>query len=283
MKPAMVVFEAITFVLLLASWLRRACPPARVLVYAWHPLPIWEFAGSGHIDAALIAFVVAGARGLGAAATGWARRAVPRRRDPDQILPGVAAAGALSPLGLADAGGFCVAMAARLPAVFSASAGGVLGFLPGYASEEGFAQGRGFLPVELAAAPAGLAACRRSFISLAAAATSWPRSPPSSSSAAVARRSTVRRCGAAGRHVHGSAVAALSLVFRLADRLCLLRPLAVAAVVDQCLLSALPGAGRLPAGRASSAAGRVGRSTGRLRSWRSAISGISPARGVRSS
>ena len=32
-----------------------ACRPARVVVYAWHPLPLWEFAGSGHIDAALIA------------------------------------------------------------------------------------------------------------------------------------------------------------------------------------------------------------------------------------
>jgi len=30
-------------------------PAARITVYAWHPLPVWEFAGSGHIDAAIIA------------------------------------------------------------------------------------------------------------------------------------------------------------------------------------------------------------------------------------
>src|SRR5207248_2659529 len=32
-------------------------PSGRIVIYAWHPLPLWEFAGSGHIDAALIASI----------------------------------------------------------------------------------------------------------------------------------------------------------------------------------------------------------------------------------
>jgi alpha-1,6-mannosyltransferase len=33
-------------------------PIERVVVYAWHPLPVWEFAGTGHIDAIMILFIV---------------------------------------------------------------------------------------------------------------------------------------------------------------------------------------------------------------------------------
>ncbi len=29
----------------------------RLLIYAWHPLVVWEFAGSGHVDAIAIAFI----------------------------------------------------------------------------------------------------------------------------------------------------------------------------------------------------------------------------------
>src|SRR5260370_5178921 len=28
-------------------------PPEHILLYAWHPLPVWEIAGSGHVDQAL--------------------------------------------------------------------------------------------------------------------------------------------------------------------------------------------------------------------------------------
>ncbi|HTQ72003.1 MAG TPA: hypothetical protein VMH92_10985 [Acidocella sp.] len=33
-----------------------ALPRTRVLIYAWNPLPVWEFAGSGHVDAIVICF-----------------------------------------------------------------------------------------------------------------------------------------------------------------------------------------------------------------------------------
>ena len=35
-------------------------PHMRVAAYAWHPLPIWEIAGSGHVDAAMCALLMAG-------------------------------------------------------------------------------------------------------------------------------------------------------------------------------------------------------------------------------
>ena len=59
MKAAMVGFELITFVLLVSLLAAESLPTGRVAVYAWHPLVLWEFAGSGHIDAALIALVMA--------------------------------------------------------------------------------------------------------------------------------------------------------------------------------------------------------------------------------
>jgi hypothetical protein len=33
---------------------RAALPRAGILIYAWNPVPIWEFAGSGHVDALVI-------------------------------------------------------------------------------------------------------------------------------------------------------------------------------------------------------------------------------------
>jgi alpha-1,6-mannosyltransferase len=141
MKAAMVGLEAIAVALLLALLTVSRRPASRIIVYAWHPLPLWEFAGSGHIDAAIIALV---------AAALWLRR-----------RPAFA--------GLALAGGalvkFYPAMLLpalwrrgdwRMPAAFVALAllaylpvlgvgWRVLGFLPRYVAEEGFtAGGSGF-------------------------------------------------------------------------------------------------------------------------------------------
>jgi alpha-1,6-mannosyltransferase len=139
MKAAMVIFELITFALLAIEGL----PTSRVLVYAWHPVPIWKFAGSGHIDAALIA---------GSLAMFWA---VQKRRPG---LAGAFLAGAtltkLYPAVLMSASyrrwdwkmpAFfsLAAITAYLPFVSAGSQ--IVGFLPGYAGQEGFnATGAGF-------------------------------------------------------------------------------------------------------------------------------------------
>jgi len=56
MKVTMVGFEmvAIWAIAQLLTLLRR--PRQLLLLYAWHPLVVWEFAGSGHLDAILICF-----------------------------------------------------------------------------------------------------------------------------------------------------------------------------------------------------------------------------------
>ncbi len=58
MKAMMVLFEALTIWGLIRLLKARGLSPARVVFYAWHPLPLWEFAGSGHIDAVSTALLV---------------------------------------------------------------------------------------------------------------------------------------------------------------------------------------------------------------------------------
>src|ERR1044072_561859 len=57
MKVTMLIFElaAIWAITSLLNLLGR--PRQLVLLYAWHPLCVWEFAGSGHVDAIAIAFI----------------------------------------------------------------------------------------------------------------------------------------------------------------------------------------------------------------------------------
>jgi alpha-1,6-mannosyltransferase len=58
MKAAMVAFEALAVWAILQLLAARGLPPSRILIYAWHPLPLWEFARSGHVDIAAIAFLL---------------------------------------------------------------------------------------------------------------------------------------------------------------------------------------------------------------------------------
>ena len=53
MKLAMFAFDGGTILLLLYLLRRSGTPLERVLIYAWHPLTVWEIAGSGHVDSAL--------------------------------------------------------------------------------------------------------------------------------------------------------------------------------------------------------------------------------------
>src|SRR5262249_228679 len=57
MKLGMLAFDAVTIILLVSLLRRTGAPAEQVLIYAWHPLTVWEMGGSGHIDAALVAFL----------------------------------------------------------------------------------------------------------------------------------------------------------------------------------------------------------------------------------
>jgi alpha-1,6-mannosyltransferase len=143
MKTTMVLFEALgiwAIAQLLASF---GLPRQRVLIYAWHPLTVWEFAGSGHLDAMIVAFLAL---------------ALLARRRHAEIGSGVALAsatlvkffpGVLLPtlykrwnwkLPLV----FAIAISVAYLPYLSVGPRGVLGFLFGYARERGMESGEQF-------------------------------------------------------------------------------------------------------------------------------------------
>jgi hypothetical protein len=141
MKAAMVGFEIVAVIAILRLLDLAALPRARVLVYAWNPLAVWSFAGNGHLDAAVVAFV---ALALLAGAV---------RRD---TLTGIFLACAILvkflPAAIAPA--FwrrwdwrvpltCAATIVALYLCYVSVGWRVFGFLPAYAGEEGLAQGTG--------------------------------------------------------------------------------------------------------------------------------------------
>jgi hypothetical protein len=141
MKAVMVALEAVAVWVILQLLVARGLPRSRVLLYAWHPLPLWEFAKSGHVDILAIVLVL------------LAFLAAERRSS---VLAGVAlSAGALVKYIPAVTGpALYRRWDWRLPVAFVATtvvlylpyigAGTkVLGFLGQYVSEEGIDRGSG--------------------------------------------------------------------------------------------------------------------------------------------
>jgi alpha-1,6-mannosyltransferase len=122
-------------------------PPEHILLYAWHPLPVWEIAGSGHVDAAIVTFATLA---LAAAVSG--------RRVWSAVPLAAATLVKFFPLVLAPAlwrpansnfgdwrwptAFIAVIVAAYLPYIGVGSR--ALGFLPGYIAEENLSSGAGF-------------------------------------------------------------------------------------------------------------------------------------------
>src|SRR5947208_2436217 len=57
MKTTMVLFEALGIWAISRLLPSFGLPRQRILIYTWHPLTVWEFAGSGHLDAMIIGFL----------------------------------------------------------------------------------------------------------------------------------------------------------------------------------------------------------------------------------
>jgi hypothetical protein len=60
MRLALLGCEAITVTLIMLLLGRMNRPATRVVAYLWHPLPLWEIANSGHIDALMVAMMMLG-------------------------------------------------------------------------------------------------------------------------------------------------------------------------------------------------------------------------------
>lgn len=56
-KVAMSLFDALAALALALALARAGLDPARVVIFAWHPLVVWESAHSGHIESAAMAFL----------------------------------------------------------------------------------------------------------------------------------------------------------------------------------------------------------------------------------
>jgi hypothetical protein len=141
MKLGLIAFEGGILAALLVVLQRQGAPATRLAAYAWHPLPVWEIAGSGHVDAAMCALLVAGLLLFFHGRT---------------LLAGaVVMLGALvKPTALLALPVFWRPWNWRLPLVVGLTAvltylpyrsvgSGVFGYLWGYIEEEGLASGRG--------------------------------------------------------------------------------------------------------------------------------------------
>ena len=149
MKGVMLAFDAATAGLLLLLLRTAGRPAAQVLVWAWNPLVIWEFAGAGHIDAMALTFIALALLLAARSRAGWAGLAlgvaVLTKLLPAALFPAFWRRwNVRTPLaaGLAVAAGY---------AAYSSAGWKVLGYLGGYAQEEQLQDGGGFLLLRLAA------------------------------------------------------------------------------------------------------------------------------------
>jgi alpha-1,6-mannosyltransferase len=154
MKTAMVLFEGVTLYGLIQLLRYLGIRREQTLLYAWCPLLIWEIAGSGHIDSAVIAFITL---------------ALVTRYRKQPILTGLFLAIAILlkfyPLVLFPAlyrrGDFkmpatVAGVVAVAYAAYSSVGLLVFGFLGGYAKEEGVTTGTRYFLLELAQRIPGL-------------------------------------------------------------------------------------------------------------------------------
>jgi len=142
MKLALLACEAVTATCIALLLRRLERPVTRLVAYLWHPLPLWEIANSGHIDALMVALMMLGlwfavtgsphkgaiAITLGALAKPFAVLAMPAAWRPwDWKVPLIAA---------------CVIAVCYAP--YLSVGWGVFGYLTtGYLSEEQYATGGG--------------------------------------------------------------------------------------------------------------------------------------------
>jgi alpha-1,6-mannosyltransferase len=142
MKATLLAFELAGVLLLLRLLDDWRLPRERILIYAWHPLTLWEFAGSGHVDAAVVTFLVLAL---------WARR-----RQAAWLTGSALALAALVKFfpavlfpALYRRWDWKMPIAAATTVIlayapFIGAGSPILGFLPGYLREEGLANGTGF-------------------------------------------------------------------------------------------------------------------------------------------
>ena len=147
MKAALLAFDLATMGIGLLLLRTAGRPAAHILVWAWNPLVIWEFAGAGHIDALAVAFVALAMLLAARTRQGWAGlamgAAVATKLLPVVLFPAIWRRWDLrSPLA-------AVVLVILGYAAYSSVGLRVFGYLAGYAEEERLQDGAGFLALRL--------------------------------------------------------------------------------------------------------------------------------------
>lgn len=139
MRLALLACEAVTVTMIWLMLRQMGQPVTRLVAYLWHPLPMWEIANSGHIDALMVALMMTGLwlvirgnvlRGVAAVALGALAKPLALLALPACWRPWGWRMPALA-----------VAVAAACYAPYLSAGAGVLGFLPEYLREERIVDG----------------------------------------------------------------------------------------------------------------------------------------------
>jgi hypothetical protein len=149
MKLAILGFEAAAIWAMLLVLDSAGLPRARILIYAWNPVAVWEFAGSGHVDAITICAIAFSLLAACRARHGMAG-----------ALLGIAVLTKFLPIILAPAlwrrwdwkfPAALVAIIVILYVPYLSVGWSVFGFLGGYTAQEGISTGEGVYMLDLLA------------------------------------------------------------------------------------------------------------------------------------
>jgi hypothetical protein len=143
MKLAMVGIEGAGIWAMLRLLDKLGLPRTRILIYAWNPLPIWEFAGNGHVDAITVAFIAFALLAVASRKSGFAGAAL-AAAVLTKFLPLVLAPALWRRWDWRFAGIF-VAVIVLLYLPYLGVGAQVFGFLGGYAAQENINSGQGIL------------------------------------------------------------------------------------------------------------------------------------------
>jgi alpha-1,6-mannosyltransferase len=146
MRLALLGCEAVTVTLIMLLLRRINRPVRRVVAYLWHPLPLWEIANSGHVDALMVALMLLG---LWIALSGHALRGAVAIAFSALVKPYMAPAltGIWRPWDL-KMPLVVIATVALCYLPYLSIGWGVLGFLTrGYLNEEGIIAGNDLWPL----------------------------------------------------------------------------------------------------------------------------------------
>jgi len=136
MKAGMVALEAVGVAAMLRMLDKAGLPRGNILIYAWNPLPIWEFSGNGHVDAIEVCFVALALLWAGRSAVVLAL-AVLTKFLPVVLVPALWRRGNWKAAAI-----FCAVVVGCYVPYLSVGAG-VFGFLGGYAAQEHLSSGQG--------------------------------------------------------------------------------------------------------------------------------------------